>query len=191
MARPIMYDRQNVLDEATDLFWRQGYEATSLDDVLRVTGFNRHSLYKEFGGKDGLYLEVLRNYEHTFNGCIGGPLRSEHGGLDAIRTMFEVRMPPDLAGKGCLMTSTLNERESVPDEACNHAGAFTDRLRDALQHAIGVAQTQGDIPAHKDPIALATYVVYVIQGLGTMSKRGITQAEAELIKDQTLAFLQA
>lgn len=190
MARPITYDRQHVLDEATELFWQQGYEGTSLEDVLRVTGFNRHSLYKEFGGKDGLYLEVLRNYEHRFNDCIGGPLRSQEGGLAAIRSMFDVRMPPDVAGKGCLMTSTLNERECIPEAVGDYANSFTDRQRDAIHHAVSVAQEQGDIPSHKDGHALATYVLYVIQGLGTMSKRGITKAEAELIRDQTLAFLQ-
>lgn len=191
MARPITYDRQAVLDKATDLFWQQGYEATSLADVLRVTGFNRHSLYKEFNGKEGLYLEALRNYDQTFTSCIGGPLRSSDGGLDAIRNMFDVRMPADVTGKGCLMTSTLNEREYIPERACDYADGFTDRLEDALHHAIQVAQQQGDVPASKDPRALATYVVYVMQGLGVMSKRGITRNEIHLIRDQTLTFLQA
>ena len=51
MARPRSYSRDDVLRKATDLFARKGFEGAHLDELVRVTGLNRFSLYKEFGGK--------------------------------------------------------------------------------------------------------------------------------------------
>ena len=54
MARPKDYDRDDVLISARDLFWEQGYEATSITELEERTGLNRSSLYREFGSKYGL-----------------------------------------------------------------------------------------------------------------------------------------
>lgn len=191
MPRPIQYDRQAVLDQAMRLFWDQGYEATSLEDVLRVTGFNRHSLYAAFGGKDGLYLEALKNYEQTFVDAIGKALTSGEGGLDAVRNLFAVRLPHDVAGRGCLMTNTINEREHVAEAACSYAKGFNRRLEEGIRRALERAQRQGDVPAHKDAAALAKYVLLVLQGLGTMSRAGISPSDADAAVAQTLAFLKS
>ena len=63
MPRPAEYDRADVLNRAMHLFWRRGFEAVTLQDILDETGFNRHSLYKEFGDKDGLFTQALEQYE--------------------------------------------------------------------------------------------------------------------------------
>jgi TetR/AcrR family transcriptional repressor of nem operon len=62
MARPKEFDRDVVLDKAMALFWRQGYEATSIQDLVTHTGINRQSLYDTFGSKHQLYLAVMDRY---------------------------------------------------------------------------------------------------------------------------------
>lgn len=190
MGRPIQYDRETVIAQATDLFWRKGYEATTLDDIFAATGFNRHSLYRAFGNKDGLFLAALQHYEQNFTRLIGAALESEAADLDALRGLFTARFPADLAGLGCLMTNTLNEAATVPEEAGQCAQRFLFRLEAGLRNVLERAQTQGDIPADKDCGALAKYILYVIQGIGTMSKVGFTEADAEAVVRQTLAFIK-
>src|ERR1700721_991383 len=63
MARPKEFDRDRALKKAMDVFWQQGYEATSTDDLVRAIGIGRQSMYDTFGDKHQLYVEALRLYE--------------------------------------------------------------------------------------------------------------------------------
>ncbi len=62
MARPKTYVREEVIDKAMELFWRLGYEGAHLAALVEHTGLNRFSLYKEFGGKAGLYEAALERF---------------------------------------------------------------------------------------------------------------------------------
>ena len=62
MPRPPGYQRSTVLGRATELFWRRGYGATSVADLVTATGLKPGSLYAAFGSKKGLFLEVLAQY---------------------------------------------------------------------------------------------------------------------------------
>ena len=58
MAGIKQFDRHEVLDRAMAVFWKRGYEATSIQDLLEATGINRGSLYATFGNKQQLFLAV-------------------------------------------------------------------------------------------------------------------------------------
>ena len=189
MPRPATYDRADVLDRAMHLFWRRGFEAVTLQDILDETGFNRHSLYKEFGGKDGLFTQVLEQYEKMFGMYIAGPLESDDGGLDAIRNLFAKRLQPDVDGLGCLLTNSIIERPALCDQVVCAVDRFIARMEAGLLNAVQVAQRQGTIPAEKDPSALARYLLTITQGLGTLSKVGMSAKESKEIAEQTLTFL--
>lgn len=189
MSRPVSYDRADVLDRAMRLFWRRGFEAVTLQDILDETGFNRHSLYKEFGDKDRLFTEALEQYEKMFSTYIADPLESDDGGLDAIRNLFAKRLQPDVDGRGCFLSNSIIERPMLCDRAVCAVDRFVARFEAALLNAIQVAQRQGTIPSEKDRSALARYLLTVIQGLGTLSKVGMSAEESGEITEQTLTFL--
>lgn len=60
--RPKEFDRDTVLDKAMELFWRQGYQGTSIQALVEHVGINRASLYATFGDKHRLYLEAMDRY---------------------------------------------------------------------------------------------------------------------------------
>lgn len=62
MARPRSFDPHEALDLARDVFWRQGFQGTSLDDITVATGLTKPSLYAAFGDKNTLFLKVLDRY---------------------------------------------------------------------------------------------------------------------------------
>ena len=62
MARTKAFDRDAVLDRAMDLFWKQGFEATSVQQLVEVTGINRGSMYDTFGDKRELFIQALTRY---------------------------------------------------------------------------------------------------------------------------------
>ena len=75
MARPREFDPEQVMEQATRVFWARGFEHTSLDDLCEATGLNRSSLYAAFGDKRAIYLRSLERYEE--------------GSLERIRRAFE------------------------------------------------------------------------------------------------------
>ena len=72
MARPRGFERNEVIDKAMELFWRQGYEGAHLAALVDHTGLNRFSLYKEFGGKAGLYEAALERLTREVAAVAGG-----------------------------------------------------------------------------------------------------------------------
>src|SRR5437667_8257693 len=66
VGRPRAFDVDEALDQALKVFWRKGYEGTSLSDLTRAMGINRPSLYGAFGNKENLFRKALDRY-------VGGP----------------------------------------------------------------------------------------------------------------------
>ncbi|MEZ4652849.1 MAG: helix-turn-helix domain-containing protein [Candidatus Eisenbacteria bacterium] len=64
IGRPLEFDPEVALKNATELFWRRGYEATSLQDLLGATGLSKSSLYQTFGSKHELFEQCMSAYRH-------------------------------------------------------------------------------------------------------------------------------
>src|SRR5260221_9815304 len=63
MARPRAFDEGDVLDRATDVFWRLGYDGASMTELTKAMGINSPSVYAAFGSKRGLFEAVLDRYQ--------------------------------------------------------------------------------------------------------------------------------
>jgi AcrR family transcriptional regulator len=87
MSRPKEFDETSVLDRAMELFWDQGYQATSLADLELHLGIGRQSIYDTYGNKLGLYHKALDRYSRVPVTHLLG--RLEAGGAQAIRSFFE------------------------------------------------------------------------------------------------------
>ena len=62
LGRPRAFDRDQALERALDLFWRNGYEGASLSDLTEAMGINPPSLYAAFGNKEELFCKALDRY---------------------------------------------------------------------------------------------------------------------------------
>src|SRR3984957_10866433 len=111
MAGVKQFNRNEVLDRAMEVFWRNGYQATSIQDLVEATGVNRGSLYTTFGDKRGFFLAILERYSVRF----GEPMMAELNDPNprrAIERMLEaiVRRTGDSRWpRGCLFTNTALE----------------------------------------------------------------------------------
>ena len=82
MARPIQYNKEQIIQQMMDYFWKHGYEDVSVDDLITKLKFNRTSFYKLFKDKDGAYLAALTYYIEQGSKNIQSLIR-EKKGLDA------------------------------------------------------------------------------------------------------------
>src|SRR4051812_49295745 len=105
MARPKTYTREEVLRRATDLFSRKGYEGAHLQELVEVTGLNRFSLYKEFGGKEGLSQAALETSLKTL-ADLDAQLRREPLGLANLRAFNAAYLGHEFP-HGCLAVNTI------------------------------------------------------------------------------------
>ncbi|SFE24723.1 transcriptional regulator, TetR family [Paenibacillus algorifonticola] len=90
MARSKEFEINVVLDKAMDLFWRQGYEKTSIQELVQGMGIHRRSLYDTFGDKHQLFMDVLNRYTSTLNSNITNRIHRSNSAKEAIRQLFEM-----------------------------------------------------------------------------------------------------
>ena len=116
MPRPRAYDETEVLERATRIFWEQGYDGTSITDLVQGTGISRASLYAGFRDKHGLFLRCLEHYDNHYGTALLDRLQAQKGLAAAIPALFEAaaRGTPDRP-RGCLMVQTAQER--APQDA--------------------------------------------------------------------------
>ena len=80
MPKSILFDRDETIAKVTSLFWEKGYHATSMQDLVDVTGLNRSSIYNSFGDKYNLFIESLKHYKKE---QINGLDNFRHSGMTA------------------------------------------------------------------------------------------------------------
>lgn len=117
MARKKQYNEEDVIEKAMYLFWRNGYENTSVRMLEKEMGINQFSIYASFGSKHGVFVESLKEYRKR-NASIFNKLRASKNGLADIKQFFydSIQKTNDLDYKGCLVTNTYNEFVDSEDE---------------------------------------------------------------------------
>jgi TetR/AcrR family transcriptional repressor of nem operon len=153
VGRPREYDRDQVLQRAMHLFWRKGYEGTHLAELVEVTGLNRFSLYKEFGGKEGLFGEAMDRYMLQLQ-PLAALLRREPLGLQNIRDYFAALADAKFI-HGCFLVNTLPERHVAPKAVFAKICEFAQHAEALLRANLEAAQRAAQLSAQTDVEALA------------------------------------
>ncbi|WP_363324446.1 TetR/AcrR family transcriptional regulator [uncultured Roseibium sp.] len=167
MPRPKSHLRNTLVENAMRQFWVYGYEATSMDDLVRATGVGRGAIYSDFGGKKDLFLACLSHFQDASVTPALAIVEAEGSGIEAIATYLKggvVRIKEiGFPGRGCLMGNTLTELGPHDDEIAKVVRAHYDRLTDgfarALANEIDVPPTQMEIRE------LAGFLAVSVQGL--------------------------
>ena len=172
MSRTKEFDPDVALRAALDLFWRQGYEATSVQDLVDHLGVNRASIYATFGSKNELYLRALARYGEELGGRYLTLLTGVGPALPAVRELVESTAREALAdpdNKGCFMINTAIECVPRDAGASRMVEQGFNRLQATIAGALVRAQEQGELGSDKDPQALARFLVTFLQGIRVMA----------------------
>ncbi|MFC4011930.1 TetR/AcrR family transcriptional regulator [Nonomuraea purpurea] len=171
MARSKEFDPDVALREALELFWERGYEATSMADLVARLGVARASIYGTFGGKRELYLKALELYVADRN--VVEPLAQPGPALPAIRTFLESYVAECLADelrRGCMVVNTAVEFGMRDAAVARKVAESWAGLEAVLAGALVRARAQGEIPAGKDPYALARFLLVLLQGVRVLGR---------------------
>jgi AcrR family transcriptional regulator len=188
-GRPRAFDAERALDAALDVFWRQGYEGTSLDDLTAAMGINRPSLYAAFGNKEQLFRRVLDRYEsRSTNLC--DALREPTARKVAELLLLGAADGQARAGRsgprGCLMVagalSCGDDVEPVRRELSARRAAAEAALRKRFEQA----KRAGDLSSGADAADLARYVMTVLHGMSVQASGGASRGELRRVAETAL-----
>jgi AcrR family transcriptional regulator len=179
VGRPRQFDPGQALGQALEVFWKKGYEGTSLSDLTGAMGINRPSLYAAFGNKEDLFRKVLDRYSGAqaayMNQAMQEPTARaavERLLLVGVDTLTSPHKP-----HGCLLVQGAlacgEEAEPIRQELVHRRAAITAALRKRLERA----KSDGDLPPDSDPSDLARYVSTVSSGLSVMAAGGASRKE--------------
>jgi TetR/AcrR family transcriptional repressor of nem operon len=182
MAGVKQFDQDEVLDRAMMLFWSQGYEATSIEELVEATGINRGSLYATFIDKNGIFLAVIDRYLETVAKSLMASL-SDPDPRRAIERMFDSivgRLSDPRFPRGCLIVNTSLECPTSGDAITRKIGQAIGQQESAIYRVLLRAQAECSLAAALDVRALARFFLGVAQGLNVMNK---AVADPEVLKD--------
>ncbi|MGW0205749.1 TetR/AcrR family transcriptional regulator [Streptomyces sp. NPDC003233] len=193
MARTKEFDPDAALQAALELFWRRGYEATTMAELVEHLGIGRASLYATFGSKHELYLKALERYERSGLTRIVWELSQPGAALPAVRAVVR-RYAAEAADErlrlnGCLITNTAAELAPHDPAAARRVERNWDHLETLLHSALARAQSQGELPAGRDPLALSRTLLVLMQGLRVVGKASADPARVRDAAEQALALL--
>lgn len=190
IGRPRSFDRSIALERATEIFWRQGYDGTSLVDLSSAMGIAQSSLYAAFGSKLELFTEAvdtyMRQYAEIFiRACaeeptaVGAAARILHESAD--------RFTADEQPAGCLTTSaamsggagTFDVRSAVARRQRANAQVLQDRIEAAIQ--------AGQLPSDAQPGILADFIMTLWHGLSAAAGTGVTRSTLHEVVDVAMA----
>lgn len=192
MARPRAFDEECVLDNAMNVFWHKGFEATSVQDLVNETGLNRASMYASFGDKKALFLRVLDHYTLKISTTRFAKLLEMADGRRAICETFEDIMRVGLGdgrNKGCLMVNSGMELAPHDPETAAIARQSFKRIELLFVDALVRAQAQKTISDGKNIRALSRFLAGSAQGLQLMARRAADDATMRDFVDVVLSTL--
>jgi len=191
MARPLAFDRDHALESAMHLFWRQGYNTTSLPQLLSAMGISRSSLYPVFGDKRQLFIEALNLFSKR-NNAILEDAYDDNNPLEAVRTFFIKTVKQNTKtrlSRGCMMINSILELADVDPELNKHATRCLTKTEKYFKHCFNQAQKLDQLDASYSPEHLAKMIMNLNQGLNVSSRKNSSREEMTRIVDTTLKLL--
>lgn len=185
MPKSVLFDREQVLNKVTRLFWEKGYNGTSMQDLVDVTGLNRSSLYNSFGDKFQLFTEALKNYQANQNKQLQSVVKNKKSPKAALRSLFE-NIKESLINsennRGCFLTNCTSELSYDP-KIRSFLADNKDRVTALFEEMIIKAQEAGEIDKEKDAKSIALYLFSNLQGLRVTSMVLSKPSEIEPVTD--------
>ena len=187
------FDREDVLERAMQLFWKEGYEATGLTRILGHIGIGRQSLYDTFGDKRGLFLETLAHYFRTRVGPVMAQLREPGSPLGNLTKIAEMLESNARKGQfhGCMVGNTSAEIATSDPEIADRLAAYFQAIEDAFHDTFVRAREAGEVAADQDPRDLARVFIHMLQGVAVVSKATRNPRIASDVFRSSISLLKA
>jgi TetR/AcrR family transcriptional repressor of nem operon len=191
-GRPREFDIDRALEAATQQFWAVGYEATSLQDLLKSMSLSKSSLYQTFGNKHELFIRCLEHYQQSMVDKLEEELENSSSVKQFVSEFLEevIAESNNRSGrKGCFLVNTANELSQRDADIGRVVTDGTSNVAKVFQQAIELGITKKEISAKPPVEHLVGYLMTTISGLRTMIKAGAEQNTLKPVVDLIIKSL--
>jgi AcrR family transcriptional regulator len=192
-GRPRAYEPDVALARAMDVFWRDGFAATSLDALSAATGMNRPSLYGAFGDKREIYLKAYARYRDKARQRMADVIAADLPVRTLLRRMYDIALDMYLSGedgpRGCLTVMTATSEAVFDPEIRDVVASGLSEMDRAFARILRNAQAKGELPVSADPDGLGQMASAVIHTLAVRARAQVPKAELEVIVEGALTLI--
>ena len=188
-GRPLSFNRDEVLEKAMLVFWRHGYETTSVADLTAAMGVTAPSLYAAFGDKKRLFVEAVKRY--------AGDPDAMAQRIDAAPTAWQaahdmltsaaIGFTGETTPKGCLLASATASGSCASADVRSMVADIRADIDAMLRTRIERDIAGGVLAGDADVTALAGLVIAVIQGMSVLARDGAPRTTLLAIGDLALS----
>ncbi|MXZ32519.1 MAG: TetR/AcrR family transcriptional regulator [Gammaproteobacteria bacterium] len=194
MARPIEYDEEEVLARALEQFWREGYEASSVNKLLDCCDINRGTLYNSFTDKNTFFKIVINHYNDLLDRQVAASLKNPAlGTWESITTFFDeavVNVRARQRNLGCLLVNSLCSSVNYDGEIKRVLRASLNRIRKALVERLREARTKGKLKKGLDEYLAADILMNALYGIRVNSRNGKSARQLESLANHAISSLR-
>jgi len=180
MPRIKQFDKEEVLDKAMKLFWKKGFHATSIQDLVDELGINRASLYSTFGEKQALFDSAFQKYRQNNIDYLQDFLAAQSSVKQGLYLLLELSIQEsvqDVDLKGCFVVNTTTElvpgHPGIEPKLTENRKKVEGLFQDFLQQGVATKEIDGN----KDIEGIAAYLYTLYSGLKVIAKTNPDQAE--------------
>lgn len=191
MPRTKEFDPEVALEAAVRVFWRLGYERTSLDLLTREMGISRQSLYNSFGDKRSIFFQAMWHYRRSSNNSLRTVFSQQESVRSGFGKIFNAMITEtrEQHERGCLLLSANLSRDVKDAEIAKFLRSNQREVEQIFTDALTKAQKRGEISIEKKPAALAKFFVATIQGMRALARLNHDRNELEHISRIALSSL--
>ena len=193
MARPREFDEMVALEQALQVFWDKGYEATSLSDLTKAMQISKSSFYDTFTSKHDLFLSCLDRYAESNMESVWAVIKNSPSARQSIRSIFQFVIDVvvnDEDFRGCMLSNCAMEfgqhDQEVEKRFVNGFESFLGAFAFALQQGID----NGEFTEIKDVNSVARYLISSLNGLRISALANQRRDQLEGIVDLTLSNIR-
>ena len=194
MARPVEFDENKVLTNAMEQFWREGYEASSVQKLLDCTNINRGTLYNSFGDKDTFFKSCVDQYNKTVDNHIAVSLKNDKlNAWDAVAAFYEeavVNVSNKHRSMGCLLVNSLCESINYDRDMKKVVRASLATIRKALVGRLKEAHKKGKVKKGVSVEFAADVLMNALYGIRVNSRDGKNAKQLRELAKFSMASLK-
>ena len=193
MPNEVLFNEGEALQKATILFWLKGYNGTSMNELTKVTGLSRSSIYNTFGTKHNLFIKCLNYYKQNQYNNITLSLYKANTPLKKIQLIFRIAIDDlirDKDKKGCFIINTTAELANLENTIAAFVKKNMEDFENLFQQLIKEGQLSGEINKTLSPLAAARHLYNCLVGLKIIAQTTNDKKTLEDIAKVSLSVLQ-
>lgn len=192
-GRPKRYDRENALDQITEVFWKHGFAATSLDMISAASEMKRPSLYAAFGDKRAMFFQAESRFVEKLSSQVAEILQQPQPLAPILRASFgyliEIYTTGQDQQQGCFLVSVGLVEADAGNEMGGLIRETIERAEVEMQACLDRATSCGYLSSDKDTAAMASILVALGHSIAVRARSGIAPSSLRQLVDQTVDLL--